>query len=56
MKEKRVKIKYTRIREMKNLKIIAIIDGSYNKLEEKTISVAGRIIFLTNEKEDVVEI
>ena len=54
MKSKKVKIRYTKVGDFDQIKVLAVTDGAYNKLEEKTISVAGRIIFLSNDDESVV--
>ena len=47
-------IRYSKVGNFEDLKILGISDGAYLKLEEKTKSVAGRIIFLSNLEETVV--
>ena len=53
-KENYSELKYSRIGPYEDLKILVITDGAYLKLEEKTKSVMGRFIFLTNKNEDKV--
>ena len=53
-KEHESKIKYSRIGNLEDLKILAVTDGAYLKLEEKTKSVSGRFIFLSNKEETKV--
>ena len=45
-------IKYGRIGNLSNLKVLGISDASYLKQEEKTKSVMGRMIFLSSLEED----
>ena len=47
-------VRYSHIGEFNDLKILAITDGAYLKLEEKTMSVMGRFIFLSNKEETKV--
>ena len=47
-------VKYSHIGEFDDLKILAITDGAYLKLEEKTMSVMGRFLFLSNKEETKV--
>ena len=47
-------IRYTRIGDLSDLKILAVTDAAYLKLEDKTKSVLGRFIFMTNNDESVV--
>jgi hypothetical protein len=39
---------FRKVGEFKDLKILAVSDGAYLRLEDKTKSVAGRMIFLSN--------
>ena len=43
--------KFTKIRNFQDLKILVVTDGSYLKLEEKTKSVMGRFVFLSDKHE-----
>ena len=45
---------FKRIADFKDLKILVVSDGSYLKMEEKTRSVGGRFIFLSNQDETKV--
>ena len=47
-------VKFSRIGDFKDMKILAIADGAYCKKEQKTKSVMGRFIFLTNTEESKV--
>ena len=46
-------IRYTRIGKLDTLKVLAVTDAAYLKLEDKTKSVMGRFIFLTDNDEKV---
>ena len=48
------KVRYGRIGDFKDLKVLAISDASYCKTEEKSKSIEGRIIFLSNLEESRV--
>ena len=48
------KIRYGRVGDFSKVKILGISDASYLKQEEKTKSVMGRTIFLSNPEEDKV--
>ena len=47
-------IRYSKVDSFDKLKILAITDGAYLKLEDKTKSVMGRFIFLSNLDESKV--
>ena len=47
-------IRYTKIGELKDLKILAISDASHLTQEEKTKGIAGRFIFLSDLEEKKV--
>ena len=47
-------VKYSHIGKLDDLKILAVTDAAYLKLEQKTRSVMGRIIFLSNKEETKV--
>ena len=48
------RIKYSKVSEFEDLKILAITDGGLNRRDDRTQSVAGRIIFLSNSNETKV--
>ena len=47
-------IKYSKVGDFEDLKILAVTDGAYLKLEQKTKSVMGRFLFLSNKEESKV--
>ena len=51
MKKRSGVVKYSHVGDLKTLKILTISDGSYLKLENKTISICGEFIFLSNADE-----
>ena len=50
-KAHRSEIRFSRVGDFQNLKILGITDAAYLKLEEKTRSVGGRMVFLSNLEE-----
>ena len=47
-------VKYVRVGKLDEMKVLVINDGAYLKLEEKTKSVMGRFILLSNKEETKV--
>ena len=47
-------VRFTRVGNFEDMKVLAIADGAFCKKEEKTKSVMGRFVFLTNKEESVV--
>ena len=44
-------VKYSRIGTFSDLKILAISDGGLNRMEDRTLSVMGKTLFLSNQEE-----
>ena len=44
-------MKFSRIGDIDDIKVLAMTDAAYLKLEDKTKSVMGRILFLSNSDE-----
>ena len=42
-------VKFSQLGNIENLKVLAVSDAALYKMEEKTKSVAGRFIFLSNQ-------
>ena len=53
-KEHESLIRYSKVGEFEDLKILAVTDGAYLKLEQKTKSIMGRFLFLSNKEETKV--
>ena len=53
-KEYKSVVRFTRVGNFEDLKVLSIADGAYCKKEEKTKSVMGRFVFLTNQEESVI--
>ena len=47
-------VRFQKVGDLKDLKILVVTDGSYLRMEEKTKSVGGRFIFLSNLQETKV--
>ena len=47
-------VRYTRLGNLEELKILAISDGALNRREDRTQSVMGKMVFLSNKDETKV--
>ena len=50
-KTQEITIKYKKISDFKNMKILAMSDGGLNRREDKTQSIMGQMVFLSDKEE-----